>query len=79
LSNVALGMAVVLRQFSCGFCTWGYLLWPGVGCGVKRTRVGGRGPAWATGADVTKLLQLSLPSPAPGRVVMELWGTIVTT
>lgn len=72
-------MALVLKQFMCGFCTWGYLLWPEVGCDAERAGMGGRGPAWAAGADMTKLLQLSFPSPLPSSVVTELWGTIVTT
>lgn len=72
-------MAVFLKQFMCGFCTWGYFLCPEVGCDVKRTSMGGKGPAWAAGADITKLLQLSFPSPLPSSVVAELWGTIVTT
>lgn len=77
---VALGTAVALKHFVHGFYTEGYLLWPEVGCDVKRAAVGRRKPAWAAGADVTKLLQLlSCSSPLLCSVVAKLWGTAVTS
>lgn len=71
---------LALEQFVCGFSTWGYLLWPEVGCDATgRAATRRREPEWAAGADITKLLQLSCSSPLPVTVVVELWGTTVTS
>lgn len=61
-------------------CAWGYLLWSEVGCDATgRAATSRREPAWAAWADITKLLQLSCSSPLPVSVVVELWGTLVTS
>lgn len=66
-------MAVVLKQFLCGFLC----VLEATFC-AQKWDVMSKGLAWEEGADLTELLQLSFPSPLPSSVVTELWGTIVT-